>query len=78
LLKIYYNRWNLISLKIEYKYARAKLVITIRIHAALPCLALNTPVILVNKNFNKRFPGLLQFFYEKYNNSFSKEQKIKL
>ena len=41
-----------------YKYARAKLVITIRIHAALPCLALNTPFILVNKNFNKRFPGL--------------------
>ena len=43
-----------------YNYARAKLVIIIRILAALPCLALNTPVILVNKNFNKRFPELYE------------------
>ena len=26
----------------------------------MPCLALNTPVILVNKNFNKRFPELYE------------------
>lgn len=31
-----------------HKYARAKLVITSRIHCALPCLALGTPVIFVN------------------------------
>lgn len=31
------------------KYARAKLVITSRIHCALPCLGLNTPVIYVDK-----------------------------
>jgi len=30
------------------KYARAKLVITSRIHCALPCLALGTPVIFIN------------------------------
>jgi len=31
-----------------YKYARAKLVITSRIHCALPCLALGTPVVFVH------------------------------
>ena len=30
------------------KYARAKLVITSRIHCALPCLAMGTPVIFIN------------------------------
>lgn len=30
------------------KYARAKLVITSRIHCALPCLAMGTPVIYIN------------------------------
>ena len=41
------------------KYANTKLVITTRIHAALPCLALKTPVILVNKIYDKlRYNGL--------------------
>ena len=31
-----------------HRYARAKLVITSRIHCALPCLALGTPVIFIN------------------------------
>ena len=31
-----------------HKYAKAKLVITSRIHCALPCLAMGTPVIFVN------------------------------
>ena len=48
------------------KYARAKLVITSRIHCALPCLALGTPVIFVN-GFNSfvdscRFDGILELF----------------
>jgi len=47
--------------KLLVKYARAKLVITTRLHAALPCLALNTPVILVNKKFDIRFSGLYKF-----------------
>ena len=43
------------------KYSRAKLIITTRIHGALPCLALNTSVILINKNYDyKRFPGLYE------------------
>ncbi len=48
------------------KYARAKLVITSRIHCALPCLALGAPVIFVN-GFGAfadtcRFDGLLNLF----------------
>lgn len=48
------------------KYARAKLVITSRIHCALPCLALGTPVIFVN-GFDSfvdscRFDGILELF----------------
>ena len=43
------------------KYARAKLVITTRIHSALPCLALKTPAILINKIYDKyRFDGLYE------------------
>lgn len=48
------------------KYARAKLVITSRIHCALPCLALGTPVIFIN-GFDSfidtcRFDGILDLF----------------
>ena len=46
--------------KLLDKYARAKLVITTRLHAALPCLAFKTPVILINKKFDNRFPGLYE------------------
>ncbi|WP_282148191.1 polysaccharide pyruvyl transferase family protein [Algibacter lectus] len=49
-----------------HKYARAKLVVTSRIHCALPCLALGTPVIFVN-GFDSfvdscRFDGILELF----------------
>lgn len=54
------------------KYAKAKLVVTSRIHCALPCIGLETPLIFVldkimesNQNiFNapNRFGGLLDFF----------------
>jgi hypothetical protein len=48
------------------RYATAKLVITSRIHCALPCLALGTPVIFINA-FDSfvdscRFEGLLNLF----------------
>ena len=48
------------------KYAKAKLVITSRIHVALPCLAMGTPVIFVN-GFTSfidtcRFDGILELF----------------
>jgi hypothetical protein len=48
------------------QYAKAKLVITSRIHCALPCLAMGTPVIFIN-GFDSfvdscRFDGILELF----------------
>ena len=42
------------------KYKRAKLVITSRLHAVLPCRAFNTDVKFLHSNYHgdKRFPGL--------------------
>lgn len=45
-------------------YSKAKLVFTSRIHVALPCLALGTPVIFINAGYNSvnlsnRFEGLV-------------------
>ena len=44
-------------------YANAKLVITSRIHTALPCMAFGTPVIFIDKSSGKddRFGKLLNF-----------------
>jgi len=41
-------------------YARAKLVITTRLHCALPCIALGTPVIFLHQRYETepRFEGL--------------------
>ncbi|MEG7371146.1 polysaccharide pyruvyl transferase family protein [Serratia marcescens] len=49
------------------RLANARLVVTSRIHTALPCLAMGTPVIFVNGGFknkvdNCRFDGLFDFF----------------
>lgn len=45
------------------KYANASLVITSRIHCALPCLALGTPVVLMTKKFDElRYRGIYDFF----------------
>ena len=47
--------------KLLNKYSKAKLVISTRIHGALPCLSFNTPVILINKGYDhKRFPGIYE------------------
>jgi len=52
--------------RLLHKYARAKLVITSRIHCALPCLAMGTPVIFINGFDNIidscRFDGILELF----------------
>ncbi|MDX2414626.1 MAG: polysaccharide pyruvyl transferase family protein [Bacteroidales bacterium] len=55
--------------KLIEQYSRAKLVITSRIHCALPCLALGTPVYFINAgyhstllNLNDRFAGILEMF----------------
>ena len=61
--------------KLEYArkllgiYAEAPLVVTSRIHCALPCLGLETPVIFVeseglrNLRSQGRFEGILEFFH---------------
>lgn len=72
------------------KYAKAKLVITSRIHCALPCLALGTPVIFVN-GFDSfvdscRFDGILELFNRidvnhatgEFTSNFKLENKINL
>ncbi len=48
-------------------YARAKLVVTSRIHCALPCLGLDTPMLYVYNDLQKevsscRMDGLIQLF----------------
>lgn len=71
-----------------HKYARAKLVVTSRIHCALPCLALGTPVIYIN-GFDSfvdscRLDGLADLFNRvdvdrstgKVSNSFNIKGKI--
>ena len=47
--------------KLLNRYARAKLVVSSRIHGALPCLALHTPVIFIKRKYDhRRFPGLYE------------------
>jgi polysaccharide pyruvyl transferase WcaK-like protein len=60
------------------KYARAKLVITSRLHCALPCIAFGTPVIFINNNLkDPRFEGLLGYINH-YSIKDIKEGKIKI
>ena len=47
--------------KLLETYARASLVVTSRLHCALPCLAFGTPVILITSAADlTRFPGLAE------------------
>ncbi len=49
--------------KLLEEYERAKLVITTRIHVALPCLAIGTPVIFIVKDKeDPRFEGIMDLF----------------
>lgn len=55
--------------KLIEMYSKAKMVITSRIHVALPCLALGTPVYFINAgyhsslfNLNDRFEGIMNLF----------------
>lgn len=44
------------------RYSKARLVVTSRLHCALPCVALGTPVIFVPKDKNDiRFKGYNEF-----------------
>jgi len=68
--------------KLLTKYASAKLVVTSRLHCALPCLGMETPVIFINREglSARRFEGLLELmrvFYLK-NNNFQTEDALLL
>jgi hypothetical protein len=57
------------------RYARAHLVVTSRIHCALPCVAMGTPVLFLDVGFNQlnsrnRFGGLIENFTRLDNLSF--------
>lgn len=50
--------------KLLEKYRRARCVITSRLHAAMPCLAFETPVLLINTQPDQyRFEGLKQLVH---------------
>jgi len=53
------------------RYARARLVVTSRIHCALPCLALETPVIFIQsetlESIQKRSPGRMNGLIDLFN-----------
>lgn len=57
------------------KYSTAHLVVTSRIHAALPCIALGTPVLFLDVGFNtknsrNRFKGVIDYFNKMDNSLF--------
>ena len=62
--------------KLLNRYARAKLIVSTRIHGALPSLALRTPVIFIKNEYDhNRFPGL----YELLNTiGINKEKKFEI
>ncbi|MCS3708308.1 hypothetical protein GGP62_003218 [Salinibacter ruber] len=57
-----YNRKTSRAVELLNLYARAKVVVTTRMHCALPCLALNTPVVFLHREWNTdvRFDGYRQ------------------
>lgn len=62
------------------KYASAKLVITSRIHCALPCIALNTPVIFIDGGLDEatdttRLKGIKEYFNSYSVGNLSKQYK---
>jgi exopolysaccharide biosynthesis predicted pyruvyltransferase EpsI len=63
-------------------YASAKLVVTSRIHCALPCLSMGTPVIFVNREGLSvgRFEGLLELLrvFKLKNDTFQTEDDMLL
>ncbi len=57
------------------RYSKAHLVVTSRIHVALPCVALGTPVLFLDVGFNlknsrNRFDGIVKYFNKLTNNDF--------
>lgn len=58
-------------------YASASCVVTSRLHCALPCLAIGTPVLLVNTALDsERFAGLSSFVWSCTNDQFLNENRF--
>ena len=56
-----------LALNLLKKYSRAKLVVTSRIHCALPCIAMGTPVVLLVRKYDPlRYPGIDRFLNKIY------------
>jgi len=73
--KISISKRLMIAERILKRYSKAKLVVTSRLHVALPCLAFNTPVIFVH--WNLKDPRISP--YLRYLNAYSlKEFKSKI
>ncbi len=61
--KLKKNSWNEAE-KILKRYSEAELVLTSRLHCALPCIAFGTPVIFINDNLeDDRFGGLIKYLH---------------
>jgi len=45
------------------RYEKAHCVITTRFHASMPCLALETPVLLINSQGDRRFDGIRELVH---------------
>ncbi|MCL1994719.1 MAG: polysaccharide pyruvyl transferase family protein [Defluviitaleaceae bacterium] len=54
-LNDYKNMFRFVKEKYDFFKKEAKLVVTSRLHTALPCLAFGIPVILVKEKFDTRF-----------------------
>jgi len=68
------NRLQFAS-KLLDRYSKAHLVVTSRIHVALPCIALGTPVLFTDVGFNlknsrNRFNGVIEYFNKMTNKQF--------
>lgn len=46
------------TLAVLEKYKKAKAVVTVRLHGTMPCLAFETPVLIINERNDKRLHGL--------------------
>ena len=66
-INAYFSDCITLSLALIKRYAKAEMVVTSRIHCALPCLGLDTPVLFVDDKASPdyhrcRFDGLIELF----------------
>jgi hypothetical protein len=68
-------RRNKLARALLRRYAAARAVVTSRLHAALPCLALGTPVLFVHCNLDDpRFGGLIEHLHRASLDDFTRKR----